>query len=107
MATPQRRTQPSGIVVGSLIAITFGTVFVLVNSGGLPAPWPVAIRAAGLAVAALLLIGLVRVSRQAPPAASAPASGWADRRYWLILSDEATRPVPLEPPVHVRLQGDP
>ncbi len=38
-----------------------------------------------LAAAALLLVGLVRVVRQAPPAASASAPGFADRRYWLIL----------------------
>ncbi|MGA3538674.1 hypothetical protein ACK8GE_05170 [Micromonosporaceae bacterium DT194] len=89
MTTAQRRTQPSGIVVGSMVAITFGAVFVLVNSAGLPGAWPLVIRAAGLVVAVMLLVGLVLVVRQAPPAAFAPAPGYMNRRYWLILALEA------------------
>jgi len=89
MTTAQRRTQPSGIVVGSMVAITFGAVFVLVNSAGLPGPWPLVIRAAGLVVAVMLLVGLVLVVRQAPPAAFVPAPGYMNRRYWLILALEA------------------
>jgi hypothetical protein len=86
---PESRKRSAGIVVGSMVAITFGTVFVLVNSGGLPAPWPLVIRAVGLLVAALLIVGLVLVVRTAPPAARAPASDYVDRRYWLILALEA------------------
>ena len=89
MTTAQRRTQPSGIVVGSMVAITFGVVFVLVNSAGLPGAWPLVIRAAGLVVAVMLLVGLVLVVRQAPPAAFVPAPGYMNRRYWLILALEA------------------
>jgi len=89
MTTAQRRTQPSGIVVGSMVAITFGAVFVLVNSAGLPGAWPLVIRAAGLVVAVMLLVGLVLVVRQAPPAAFVPAPGYMNRRYWLILALEA------------------
>jgi hypothetical protein len=77
------------MVVGSMVAITFGTVFVLVNSGGLPDPWPLVIRAACVLVAALLVAGLVLVARKAPPATQAPASDFVDRRYWIIVALEA------------------
>ena len=89
MAKPQRRKQPPGIVVGSMVAITFGTVFVLINSADLPAPWSFVIRAAGLVIAALLLGGLVLVVRQVPSGTSAPAPVHMNRRYWLILAVEA------------------
>jgi hypothetical protein len=56
---PTGRQRSAGFVVGSVVAIAFGTVFVLVNSGGLPAPWPLVIRVIGLLVAALLIGGLV------------------------------------------------
>jgi hypothetical protein len=82
--------QPSaGFVVGSVVAIAFGTVFVLVNSGGLAAPWPLAIRVIGLLVAALLVVGLVLVVGRGPSVAPAPPSGFVDRRYWLIVALEA------------------
>jgi hypothetical protein len=71
-----------------MVAITFGTVFVLVNSAGLPAPWPFVIRAVGLLVAALLIVGLVLVVSKASSATHAPASEFIDRRYWLIVASE-------------------
>ncbi|MBY8871295.1 hypothetical protein K7640_05485 [Micromonospora sp. PLK6-60] len=90
MTAPGTRGRPSGLVVGSLVAISFGTVFILVNSGGLAAPWPLVLRVAGLLVAALLLVWLVRVARQAPPAGpAAEAAGFMDRRYWLVVALEA------------------
>ncbi len=76
-------------MVGSVVAIAFGTVFVLVNSGGLPAPWPLVIRVIGLLVAALLVGGLVLVVHGGSSAAPAPASGFVDRHYWLIVALEA------------------
>ncbi|MGI9004591.1 MAG: hypothetical protein ACR2FU_00010 [Streptosporangiaceae bacterium] len=76
-------------MAGSVVAITFGTVFVLVNSGGLDAPWPLVIRVIGLLVAALLVVGLVLVARRESPVTTAPASGFVDRRYWLIVALEA------------------
>ena len=86
---PKGRQRPAGFVVGSVVAITFGTVFVLVNSGGLPAPWPLVIRVIGLLVAALLIVGLVLVVRRGSSATEAPASDFVDRRYWLIVALEA------------------
>lgn len=88
MTTPESRDGPAGIVVGSLVAITFGTVFVLVNSGELPAPWPVLARAAGLLIGALLLAGLALVARQAPSAMAVPVSGFVDGRFWSIVALE-------------------
>jgi len=80
-----------GFVAGSVVALTFGTVFVLVNSGGLAAPWPLVIRVTGLIVAALLIAGIVLAVRRgsAPAPAPAPASGFVSRRYWLIVALEA------------------
>ncbi|MDG4802041.1 hypothetical protein [Micromonospora sp. WMMD980] len=90
MSTPGTRGRPSGLVIGSLVAISFGTVFVMVNSGGLPSPWPLVVRIAGLVVAALLLVSLFRVARQAPFAAQgSEAAGFMDRRYWIVVALEA------------------
>ncbi|GIL30791.1 hypothetical protein [Actinocatenispora comari] len=97
-----------GQVVGSLIAIAFGMVFVVVNSGGLATPWPTVVRLAGVAVAAGLLIALVvRRPRPAPRAreagtrardvgtpgsterAGAGATFFGYRRFWVIVAIEA------------------
>ena len=88
VTTPHGSQRPAGFVVGSVVAITFGTVFVLVNSGGVPAPWPLVIRVIGLLVAALLVAGLVLVARRGSSVTPAPASGF-DHRYWLIVALEA------------------
>ncbi|MEU8244332.1 hypothetical protein AB0C07_39260 [Actinoplanes missouriensis] len=81
--------KPSGMVTGSLIAISFGTVFILVNSGGLPTPWPLIIRVAGVLAAAVLLVALFRKAR-IPTNAGGPAdiNGFTDRRYWIIVAAE-------------------
>lgn len=72
-----------------MVAIAFGTVFVLVNSGGVPAPWPLVIRVIGLLAAALLVVGLVLVVRRGSSVTPAPVSGFVDHRYWLIVALEA------------------
>lgn len=84
---PDSRQRPSGLVVGSLVAIAFGTVFVLVNSADLSAPWPLVIRVAGLVVAVALIAALVPVIRRGAPATA--ASDAMDRRYWLVVALEA------------------
>lgn len=76
------------MVIGSAVALTFGAVFVLVNSGDLADPWPLVIRAAGLAVAAMLVVALVLVARKTTPA-RASAYGYPDRRFWIIVAAEA------------------
>ncbi|MEU4423456.1 hypothetical protein AB0F81_22745 [Actinoplanes sp. NPDC024001] len=79
--------RPSGLVVGSLIAISFGTVFVMTNSGGLPAPWPLVLRVAAAVVAVGLLLELfrtARVAQETPP----PGGGYGDRRYLAIVAVE-------------------
>jgi hypothetical protein len=80
--------RPDGLVIGSLVAISFGTVFVMVNSGGLVAPWPLVIRATGVVIAVALLIVLFGRARNGPPGPSA-GGGFQDRRYWLIVAAEA------------------
>jgi hypothetical protein len=72
-----------------MIAITFGTVFVLANSAGLPVPWPLVVRVIGLLVAALLIVGIALVVHRESSATRMPASGFVDRRYWLIVVLEA------------------
>ena len=89
MTTPQGKQQSAGFVVGSVVAVTFGTVFVLANSGGLPAPWPLVIRVIGLLVAALLVVGLVLAVRSGSSVPPASASSFLDHRYWLIVALEA------------------
>ncbi|MER5606487.1 hypothetical protein AB0F93_07880 [Micromonospora tulbaghiae] len=89
MSMPGTRGRPSGLVVGSLVAISFGTVFVLVNSGDLSAPWPLVVRVAGLLAAALLLVTVFRVAGRETPAPQREAAGFMDRRYWLVVALEA------------------
>jgi hypothetical protein len=72
-----------------MVAISFGAVFVLVNSAGLPAPWPTVIRVVGLLLAAMLVVGLAIVARKAPPSAQTQARGFAGRRYRLVVAVEA------------------
>ena len=89
MTTSKGRQRSAGFVAGTVVGITFGTVFVLANSGGVAAPWPLVIRVAGLLVAALLVAGLVLVVRRGSSVAPAPMSGFVDQRYWLIVALEA------------------
>lgn len=107
------RKRPEGLVIGSLIAISFGTVFVMVNSGGPAAPWPLVIRVVAAVIAVGLVVALFRTVRTAPSASAADGSheatqpaaagdgsrrtnqptpavgGFADRRYWVIVALEA------------------
>jgi len=89
VTTPKGGQRSAGFAAGTVVALTFGTVFVLVNSGGLPAPWPLVIRVIGLLVAALLVVALVLVVRRGSSVAPGPVPGFVDRRYWVIVSLEA------------------
>ena len=86
----QGRRRPSGIVVGSLIGTAFGLVFILANSGDPVAPWPAIIRAAGLFVALLLVLGVVAVARRSPAAVpgNSDAAGFMGRGYRIIVVAE-------------------
>jgi hypothetical protein len=89
VTAPKGRQGSAGFLLGSVVALTFGTVFVLVNSAGLPAASRFVIRVIGLLVAALLIVGLVLVVRGGSSATPAPASDFVDRRFWLIVALEA------------------
>lgn len=90
MISTRGDARPVGFVTGCLIALGFGTVFIVVNSDGPPAPWPVLIRAAGTGAAGVMLALLqhtVRTTR--PPAATTGRPGFADPRYWIIVAAES------------------
>src|SRR4051812_41854370 len=78
-----------GYVVGSIVAIGFGTSFVIANSGGLDSPWPLILRVAAALVAAALLVATLRSQRTAPPEAAAGAAGFMRRGYWIVVALEA------------------
>ncbi|GLW35958.1 hypothetical protein [Actinoplanes regularis] len=78
----------SGLVVGSLVALGFGTGFVMANSGGLPSPWPTVIRIAGAVVAIALLVTLLRVAPSAPAPRQGDVAGFTDRRYLYTVAGE-------------------
>lgn len=78
----------SGLLTGSMVALSFGTVFVLVNSGGPPSPWPTVIRVAGILTAVALLIGVLRVRRLATAGRPGDVNGLVDRRYWYAVAGE-------------------
>ena len=78
----------AGMVVGSLVGVLFGLVFIEVNSGGLPGSWPLVVRVAGAVVAAVLLAGVIWVARRGEVAGEVPSGGFAGRRYWNIVGFE-------------------
>ncbi|BBH69471.1 hypothetical protein ACTI_61560 [Actinoplanes sp. OR16] len=86
MTSTSTDRRPSGLVTGSLIAISFGTVFIMVNSGGLPAPWPLVIRVAGAIAAVVLLIAVFRKDRATT--GGPPARGFSDKWFRIILAAE-------------------
>ncbi|GAA2700706.1 hypothetical protein Apa02nite_088610 [Actinoplanes palleronii] len=80
--------RPAGLRTGSVVALTFGTVFVVANSGGLAAPWPLVIRVAGVLVAVVLAVLLYLRTRAATAVTSSGGAGFADRRYWYVVAAE-------------------
>lgn len=79
---------PSGMAVGSGIALIFGLVFVEANSGGLPGSWAAIVRIAGVVVAALLAVAVALVVKKGA-APGVEGGGFNDRRYWNIVGVEA------------------
>lgn len=75
----------AGEAIGSIVAIVFGLVFVLVNSGGLASPWPVAIRVAGAVVAAGLFVLL---ARRGKPEGGAGTTFFDRSQFrWIVLAE--------------------
>ncbi|MBB4929802.1 hypothetical protein F4561_000622 [Lipingzhangella halophila] len=67
----------------ALVGVLFGAVFVLVNAGGLPAPWDVAVRVAGVALtAAAAWFGIIRGSNNPQSWSGSP---WV---YWVAVGAE-------------------
>lgn len=81
-------SRPVGLVIGSLVAITFGLVFVEVNSGELPGGWPLGIRIGGAVVAVGLLVALGLTARRASAVPATDHKGFVDQRYWRIVGFE-------------------
>lgn len=71
--------------LGLTIGTTFGLVFVLVNAGALPSPWPLVLRVAGL----LAFAGVQLVIHTSPPrpATDGGAAGFT-RGYWAVVAVE-------------------
>jgi heme/copper-type cytochrome/quinol oxidase subunit 4 len=83
----------AGMVIGSVVGVLFGLVFVEVNSGELPGPWSVVVRVLGVLVAAILLVGIAWVARNGQVEGEVPSGGLAGRRYWNIVGLVRSRPV--------------
>ena len=83
------RGRNSGLVAGSLIATSFGLVFVIVNSGALAAPWPVVLRTAGVIIAIALVAVTFRVARVEPQPAAPGGYGIVSRGYVVVVVVEA------------------
>ncbi len=85
----------AGALLGGLVAVGFGLVFVLVNSGGLPGGWTPALRGLG-AVTGVGLLALLatRHRRLTAAAAHRPVTTGSDGRrgpgrgYWVIVAGE-------------------
>ncbi|GAA4603504.1 hypothetical protein BJY16_004641 [Actinoplanes octamycinicus] len=82
MTETDDRRRLSGLMIGSLVALSMGTVFVVVNSAALPSPWRLVIRVAAVLVAVTLLALVIRAERAGAPSEEGDIQGFADRRYW-------------------------
>lgn len=71
--------------LGSVIGSVFGLVFVLVNTGSVPAPVGALLRV--LAVAAFIAV-LLAARRPGSSTSTVPAGGGFGRRYWLVVAAE-------------------
>lgn len=66
--------------VAALVGISFGAVFVFVNAGALPEPWPLAVRGLGLVLVLVAVwFGVVRADDAEAP----PFDKTSVRTYWL------------------------
>lgn len=71
--------------IAALVGISFGSVFVFVNAGALPEPWPVMVRGWGLIlVLAAVWFGVVRAGDAEAP----PVDETSVRTYWVSVVAE-------------------
>lgn len=75
----------AGEAIGSLIAIVFGLVFVVVNSGEQAAPWPLVVRVAGVVVAVALVMLLLR--RGKPEGGAGTTFFDRGRFRWIVFAE--------------------
>jgi hypothetical protein len=77
------REQRLGLTIGS----AFGLVFVLVNAGALPSPWPLLLRIGGVVAFVGVQLALRQAARR-PAAERTHGGGGFTRGYWLIAAVE-------------------
>lgn len=86
--------------VFSLVGMAFGTVFVMVNAGGLPSPWDVIARVVGLV---LLAVAVWRLVKGEWGDVSIPGS---PRAYWVAVAAEVIA-IPVGASVLTRVLDQP
>ncbi len=80
----------SSAKLGSVIGAGFGLIFVLVNTGSLPAAVAVLFRVlAVIAFIAVLIAVVVAGRRRAPAGVGLPAAGGFALGYWIVVAAEA------------------
>jgi hypothetical protein len=71
---------PQGRLIGTVVALGFGTVFVLANTDAVPDPWRAVLRVAAVVAALAVLLAAVatyrRVRRSRPEAGRSPRERW-------------------------------
>jgi hypothetical protein len=77
-----RRDQRLGLTIGSV----FGLVFVLVNAGALPSPWPLVVRACGVLAFVAVQLAL-RAAAQRPAAERGDGAGF-NRGFGIVVAVE-------------------
>ena len=76
------RAQHIGLTIGTV----FGLVYVLVNAGDLPSPWPLVLRAAG--VLSFIGVQLALAAAASRPAPEREGGVAFTRGYWLVVAVE-------------------
>jgi hypothetical protein len=77
-----------GQSVGSLVAAVFGLVYVVVNTGPLPAWAATPLRALGVLASVAVVAGAYRAARTHPVATAGRGRGFGTA-YWLVVAAEA------------------
>ena len=73
--------------VGTLIAVSFGLVFVLANTDAVTEPWRTLLRVAAVVVAVGLLVGAVLTLRRGASGPPVEGRAWG-RGYWVVVGVE-------------------